>query len=448
MAPLLEAPREEDEADLSDGSSLSSGASSALGRQVTEFSEAVCLDVFEREVSDFQNRQGDYWAREMSCPVGRQGVEWGNELRRRQVSCPETMCMSMTKPAPAPIAEDSLEEGNDVTILETAICKAVSMCNFAVSVADPCTLDNELIAVSEGFVRLTGYEREDAVGKNCRFLNEGCEMSPETRARLKLAAEEGVTCVTTVENRRKTSQVFQNLVDIRGLVIARHTQTDDEIWVAIAVQMDVTNTDQKSRPEHHLLIQTQVASRIRKQLFKSINLLGLGGSLLEFKLKESNSGSRGGLFSSREGSEQGGSWYLVPDCVWRGGASTQIVAGVKETKDSVPGPGKSFAPPTQAALAALAAAAAAPLAATLPQPGTGNPFQAVASQAIPVDVDGKKVSSDSAGDRLVAKAAGAVSSGSKEFCSLSATHWFVISGMALALGAFFFRQRTVKAKTP
>jgi PAS domain S-box-containing protein len=40
--------------------------------------------------------------------------------------------------------------------------------NFVVS--DPSLPDNPIVYVSNGFMKLTGYKREEILGRNCRFL--------------------------------------------------------------------------------------------------------------------------------------------------------------------------------------------------------------------------------------------------------------------------------------
>jgi PAS domain S-box-containing protein len=48
----------------------------------------------------------------------------------------------------------------------------------AISFADPGLPDTPLVYVNEAFETLTGYKREDVIGKNCRFL-QGEDTSPE-----------------------------------------------------------------------------------------------------------------------------------------------------------------------------------------------------------------------------------------------------------------------------
>lgn len=86
----------------------------------------------------------------------------------------------------------------------------------SVVISDPSRRDNPLIYVSEEFERQTGYPPEDALGRNCRFL-QGPDTDPEAvRAiRQALAAETEIT--TDLLNYRKDGTPFWNRLRIRPL---------------------------------------------------------------------------------------------------------------------------------------------------------------------------------------------------------------------------------------
>eukprot|EP00404_Azadinium_spinosum_P039580 CAMPEP_0180667090 /NCGR_PEP_ID=MMETSP1037_2-20121125/62178_1 /TAXON_ID=632150 /ORGANISM="Azadinium spinosum, Strain 3D9" /LENGTH=115 /DNA_ID=CAMNT_0022695673 /DNA_START=1 /DNA_END=344 /DNA_ORIENTATION=+ len=62
---------------------------------------------------------------------------------------------------------------------------------FVLTVADPHLPDVPLIAVSDGFCELTGYARDDVLSKNCRFMNDGCEVKDSVRTAMRIAATTG-----------------------------------------------------------------------------------------------------------------------------------------------------------------------------------------------------------------------------------------------------------------
>ena len=57
-------------------------------------------------------------------------------------------------------------------------------------ITGPTLPDNPIIYVNDSFLRITGYAREDVLGKNCRFL-QGPKTSPEETARLRAAIRAG-----------------------------------------------------------------------------------------------------------------------------------------------------------------------------------------------------------------------------------------------------------------
>merc|ERR1719454_31572 len=46
----------------------------------------------------------------------------------------------------------------------------IGNCQFSVTIADPILKDCPLVGCSTGFTRLCGYEMDEIVGRNCRFL--------------------------------------------------------------------------------------------------------------------------------------------------------------------------------------------------------------------------------------------------------------------------------------
>jgi len=92
---------------------------------------------------------------------------------------------------------------------------------FSLSIAIPSVADTPLVGISEGFTKLTGYSREEIVGRNCRFMLEGVpqeDVNMETRhaARryCRMAHLRNLTSmahtVLVQRNRRKNGELFWN----------------------------------------------------------------------------------------------------------------------------------------------------------------------------------------------------------------------------------------------
>lgn len=111
-------------------------------------------------------------------------------------------------------SEDRIKEANFLDALSeiTIHGKAVS-----VSIGNPKLEDNPLIGVSEGFELLTGYKRNEIIGRNCRFLNDGCTVTRDQRSRMHASVYEGAECIEILDNAKKSGEPFKNLLHMRTL---------------------------------------------------------------------------------------------------------------------------------------------------------------------------------------------------------------------------------------
>lgn len=196
---------------------------------------------------------------------------------------------SQAAPAPAPHEETpAADEGPEnidalvssvvsQTIVKKAIQGAVHACKFCVTIADPRGDDFPLIAVSEAFEKMTGYKRSEIIGANCRFLNQGCPISPSDLVGLRLASESGSAFTALLPNRKKSGEMFINLLDLRGLTIATDVETHEELWYLIGIQADITGLSKWNVPEDHVAELQEIAAEIRNKLVKEISRLAADG---------------------------------------------------------------------------------------------------------------------------------------------------------------------------
>jgi PAS domain-containing protein len=68
-------------------------------------------------------------------------------------------------------------------------------CAQGITIADPNLPDCPLMYVNAAFCRMTGYDREEIIGRNCRFL-QGPETDRAAVARIRAAMEQ----VCTLDN--------------------------------------------------------------------------------------------------------------------------------------------------------------------------------------------------------------------------------------------------------
>ena len=86
----------------------------------------------------------------------------------------------------------------------------------SVVISDPSLDDNPMFYVSEEFVSQTGYTPEEAIGKNCRFL-QGPGTSIEAVEAIRHALLAQTTFSIDIQNYRKDGTPFMNRLRIRPL---------------------------------------------------------------------------------------------------------------------------------------------------------------------------------------------------------------------------------------
>ncbi|WP_242416696.1 PAS domain-containing protein [Sphingomonas panni] len=98
--------------------------------------------------------------------------------------------------------------------------------------------DNHLVLVNTPFSRLTGFEPEDVVGRNCRLLQrDAANIEPRARLREFLARPTQPNVRTPIVNFRKDGTPFVNL-----LYMSRLRSNEGETRYIFASQFDVSRS--------------------------------------------------------------------------------------------------------------------------------------------------------------------------------------------------------------
>ena len=104
----------------------------------------------------------------------------------------------------------NLKEIQETLILrDRAIAAVVS----GVVITDPARPDNPIVDVNPAFERMTGYSKEEVLGRNCRFL-QGPESEPDAVALIRDATRKVCECQAVVRNYRKDGTPFWNEIKI------------------------------------------------------------------------------------------------------------------------------------------------------------------------------------------------------------------------------------------
>ncbi|HEX8486043.1 PAS domain S-box protein [Sphingomonas sp.] len=111
---------------------------------------------------------------------------------------------------------------------------AVRATRMPMVITNPRLPDNPIVFVNNAFSRLTGYPREEIVGRNCRFL-QGPETNLEDVATVRTAVRERHSVEIDLRNYRRDGSAFWN-----RLLLAPVYDEAGELTYFFASQLDVT----------------------------------------------------------------------------------------------------------------------------------------------------------------------------------------------------------------
>ena len=101
-------------------------------------------------------------------------------------------------------------------------------------ITDPHQTDNPIVFVNGAFSKLTGYNHDEIIGRNCRFL-QGPETEPNDVAKIRDAIERRVPIEIELLNHKKNGELFWN-----RLLISPVFDRDGALTYFFASQFDVT----------------------------------------------------------------------------------------------------------------------------------------------------------------------------------------------------------------
>ena len=165
---------------------------------------------------------------------------------------------------------------------------AVRATRMPMIVTDPRQADNPVVFTNNSFCRLSGYEREEIVGRNCRFL-QGEETSPDTVRRIGEAVRAVEPIEIDVLNYRKSGETFWN-----RLLMAPVFDTTGRLSYFFASQVDVTLERERLEglETNNAALMAELTDRLRTQHEREREMAfamragGFGAWSLEFSNRE------------------------------------------------------------------------------------------------------------------------------------------------------------------
>ncbi len=98
-----------------------------------------------------------------------------------------------------------------VSECDMPIADMIEAGSVAAVISNPRLPDNPIVACNEAFCRLTGYSREEILGRNCRFLR-GAGTEPELAQQLRDSIHAHQPVMVEILNYKKDGTPFRNAV--------------------------------------------------------------------------------------------------------------------------------------------------------------------------------------------------------------------------------------------
>lgn len=143
--------------------------------------------------------------------------------------------------------------------------QAMAQTRMAVSLSDPRQPDMPLIFVNRAFRALTGYEEEDVLGRNCRFL-QGPRTDPRAVARIREGLRSQDVVIVELINYRKDGTPFWNALHLGPIY-----HPNGELLYYFGSQWDVTEVITARADERHAREMARELSHRMKNMFSVIS---------------------------------------------------------------------------------------------------------------------------------------------------------------------------------
>ncbi|RVT90702.1 response regulator [Rhodovarius crocodyli] len=159
------------------------------------------------------------------------------------------------------------------------LAAAVAAAPTGVVITDPNLPDNPIIFCNPGFTAITGYEPEEILGRNCRFL-QGTGSEPEALMAIRRALAAGEPITINLTNRRRDGRRFSN-----ELRLAPVRDAEGRLTAFVGVQNDISPTVRAAAATERARAVSERASREKTDFLTFVSheirtpLAGLIGSL-------------------------------------------------------------------------------------------------------------------------------------------------------------------------
>ena len=143
--------------------------------------------------------------------------------------------------------------------------QAMAQTRMAICLTDPNQHDNPIVFANRAFRELTGYDEDEILGRNCRFLQGRRTDREQVRAMREAIESEEVTIVELL-NYRKDGSAFWNALHLGPI----YNDAGDLIYF-FGSQWDVTDVKSARAGEQHARVLARELSHRMKNMFAVIS---------------------------------------------------------------------------------------------------------------------------------------------------------------------------------
>jgi PAS domain S-box-containing protein len=166
---------------------------------------------------------------------------------------------------------ERLDEGHLGQVMQELLSKRLSLV-----VADATLPDLPIVYASAAFAALTGYQADEVIGRNCRFL-QGPDTDPMARQQLSEAIAAGLPCSTKIVNYRRAGDRFINDLHVEPILI------DGRVRYFAGIQKGVTRPATAGVGEAGAPPAASTDNRLRDLRHRTDNVLQMVLSLLRLR---------------------------------------------------------------------------------------------------------------------------------------------------------------------
>jgi PAS domain S-box-containing protein len=150
---------------------------------------------------------------------------------------------------------DAVFENSDLDGQDFNLVRSIQRSQQCFIITDPSLQDNPIVYASDDFLNLTGYDREEVLGRNCRFL-QGTETSAQKVEQVRKAVALGEDVSVTMINYTADGNAFWNKLFIAAL---RDSNNNIVNFIGVIVKVAAPEPDD---PEAGKLLPGQQSSSV------------------------------------------------------------------------------------------------------------------------------------------------------------------------------------------